>query len=83
MKQFTAYVLMISLSLLMTGTLSAQIMAGDVLNESPLSFIPAEMSYDEFVDMNRRIPIGVGYVAWQYIKDYYYGIKTIEEKRKQ
>ena len=173
----------ICLIFLISSNLSAQIFSGDILNESPLTAIPNDMTYEEFEDMNRRIsvglmlsaipfpgvihsyagekeeakkirrrvgigagialagiilmeekdfpesdyqlytinagednerryekipigidgantqyklkelhrdseglgqflvPIGVGFIAWQYIKDYYYGIKTIEEKR--
>ena len=165
------------------STLSAQGFGGDLLNEAPLSPLPGDMSYEEYVDMNRRVsmglmlsaipcpgmmhsyagdaatarniriktgiglavaiggallseegdfpdsdfqvhvenagqdnerrfemvpvgmdgstvqyearemmressgagmllvPIGLGYVAWQYIRDYYYGVKMIEEKR--
>jgi len=169
--------------LMFFSTLPAQGFGGDLLNEAPLYPLPSEMSYEEYVDMNRRvsvalmlsaipcpgmvhsyagdaatarnirikagiglaaalggillmdegdfpdsdfqvhienagqdnerryemipvgmdgssvqyeareimressgagmllIPIGLGYTAWQYLRDYYYGVKMIEEKR--
>jgi len=39
--------------------LSAQVTGGDLLNEAPLSPIPAEMTFEEYRDMNRRLTVGL------------------------
>lgn len=43
----------------MSGSLSAQVTGGDLLNEAPLSPIPAEMTFEEYRDMNRRLTVGL------------------------
>ena len=35
-----------------------QSFGGDVLNESPLTPVPADMTFEEYRDMNRRLTIG-------------------------
>jgi len=37
----------------------AQVQGGDLLNEAPLTKIPAEMTFEEYQDMNRRLTVGL------------------------
>lgn len=43
--------------------LKAQITGGDLLNEAPLTAVPAEMTFKEYQDMNRRLTIGLALTA--------------------
>ena len=36
---------------------------GDVLNESPLTPVPADMTFEEYRDMNRRLTVGLALTA--------------------
>ena len=36
---------------------------GDVLNESPLMPVPADMTFEEYRDMNRRLTVGLALTA--------------------
>ena len=40
-----------------------QSFGGDVLNESPLTPVPADMTFEEYRDMNRRLTIGLALTA--------------------
>ena len=40
-----------------------QFPGGDVLNESPLTPVPADMTFEEYRDMNRRLTIGLALTA--------------------
>jgi len=42
---------------------SAQVQGGDLLNEAPLMKIPAEMTFEEYRDMNRRLTVGLALAA--------------------
>ncbi|UCH62344.1 MAG: hypothetical protein JSU77_11125 [Fidelibacterota bacterium] len=41
----------------------AQVQGGDLLNEAPLTKVPAEMTFEEYRDMNRRLTIGLALAA--------------------
>ncbi len=41
----------------------AQVQGGDILNEAPLHPLPAEMTYEEYKDMNRRLTVGLALAA--------------------
>ncbi len=43
--------------------LKGQITGGDLLNEAPLTSVPAEMTFKEYQDMNRRLTIGLALSA--------------------
>jgi len=45
----------------LTSSMFSQIQSfgGDLLNESPLTPVPADMTFDEYRDMNRRMTIGL------------------------
>ena len=47
--------------LLLTSSIFAQVQSfgGDLLNESPLSPVPADMTFEEYRDMNRRLTVGL------------------------
>jgi hypothetical protein len=49
--------------LLLISTISAQSFGGDILNESPLTPIPQDMTFEEYRDMNRRLTIGIALSA--------------------
>lgn len=51
--------------LLLASSMCAQIQsfAGDWLNESPLTPIPADMTFEEYRDMNRRLTVGLALAA--------------------
>ena len=49
----------IILMLIFTGNIFPQSLGGDILNESPLTPIPEEMTFEEYRDMNRRLTIGI------------------------
>ncbi len=53
----------ILLSAFTAQPVSAQVQGGDLLNEAPLTKIPAEMTFEEYRDMNRRLTIGLGLAA--------------------
>ncbi|MBA7692581.1 hypothetical protein ES703_101148 [subsurface metagenome] len=53
----------ILLSAFTAQPVSAQVQGGDLLNETPLSKIPAEMTFEEYRDMNRRLTIGLALAA--------------------
>ena len=40
-----------------------QSFGGDVLNESPLTPVPADMTFEEYRDMNRRLTVGLALTA--------------------
>lgn len=42
-----------------SGIVFPQSFGGDILNESPLTPIPEEMTFEEYRDMNRRLTIGI------------------------
>ena len=42
-----------------TILLGQGIPSGDILNETPLYPVPAEMTFEEYQDMNRRLTIGL------------------------
>ncbi|MBC8323358.1 MAG: hypothetical protein H8E70_07305 [Candidatus Marinimicrobia bacterium] len=48
---------------LVTGFVFPQSFGGDILNESPLTPIPEEMTFEEYQDMNRRLTIGIAVTA--------------------
>lgn len=58
---------MIAVSILLSAftaqPVSAQVQGGDLLNEAPLTKIPAEMTFEEYRDMNRRLTIGLALAA--------------------
>ncbi len=56
LKRFT---LILILTTFATTSLSAQGQGGDILNEAPLYKIPTEMTWEEYVDMNRRLTVGL------------------------
>jgi len=53
----------ILLSAFAAQPVSAQVQGGDLLNEAPLTKIPAEMTFEEYRDMNRRLTIGLALAA--------------------
>lgn len=53
----------ILLSAFTAQPVSAQVQGGDLLNEAPLTKIPAEMTFEEYRDMNRRLTIGLALAA--------------------
>ncbi len=53
----------ILLSVFTAQPVSAQVQGGDLLNEAPLIKIPAEMTFEEYRDMNRRLTIGLALAA--------------------
>ena len=46
-------------SSLVTETLHAQSNGGDVLNETPFYVVPADMTFEEYQDANRRLSVGL------------------------
>ncbi len=53
----------ILLSAFTAQPVSAQVQGGDLLNEAPLTKIPAEMTFEEYRDMNRRLTVGLALAA--------------------
>lgn len=51
--------------LLLVNSMVAQIQSfnGDWLNESPLTPVPADMTFEEYRDMNRRLTVGLALAA--------------------
>lgn len=46
-------------SMILMGSIFPQSMGGDILNESPLTPVPEEMTFEEYRDMNRRLTFGM------------------------
>ena len=62
-----------------------QSFGGDVLNESPLTPVPADMTFEEYRDMNRRLTIGLLLTAFPVpglIHDYANEKKTAKRIRR-
>jgi len=60
MKNLKISVLLVSLLLCFSGqVLNGQGFNGDMLNEAPLHYIPGDMTYEEYKDMNRRVSVGL------------------------
>ena len=55
---FTILLILI-ISNLMPETLYAQSNGGDVLNETPFYVVPADMTFEEYEDANRRLSVGL------------------------
>ena len=55
---FTILLILI-ISNLMPETLHAQNFGGDVLNETPFYVVPADMTFEEYQDANRRLSVGL------------------------
>ncbi len=45
--------------IILSSAVYSQSLGGDILNESPLTPIPEEMTFEEYRDMNRRLTIGI------------------------
>ncbi len=44
---------------ILSSAVNSQSLGGDILNESPLTPIPEEMTFEESRDMNRRLTVGI------------------------
>ena len=44
---------------ILSSAVNSQSLGGDILNETPLTPIPEEMTFEEYRDMNRRLTIGI------------------------
>ncbi|MCH7575868.1 MAG: hypothetical protein IIA59_12195 [Candidatus Marinimicrobia bacterium] len=58
-----AGVAMIAASAIFPGAAAGQAVGGDILNEAPLTPVPAEMTFEEYRDMNRRLTVGLALSA--------------------
>jgi len=71
--------------LLLSSFLFPQSSSGDLLNESPLTPIPEEMTFEEYRDMNRRLTLGLLLTAFPVpglIHDYANEKKTAKRIRR-
>ena len=71
--------------LLLSSFLFPQSSSGDLLNEAPLTPIPEEMTFEEYRDMNRRLPMGLLLTAFPVpglIHDYANEKKTAKRIRR-
>ncbi len=44
---------------ILSSAVNSQSLGGDILNETPLTPIPEEMTFEEYRDMNRRLTVGI------------------------
>ena len=59
MNNIFKILLILIISNLMTENLNAQSNGGDVLNEPPFYVVPADMTFEEYEDANRRLSVGL------------------------
>ena len=59
MKQISVMILTFLCANLMPDLLHAQNNGGDVLNETPFYVVPADMTFEEYEDANRRLSVGL------------------------
>lgn len=59
MKQILPMILILLCANLMPGFLYAQNNGGDPLNETPFYVVPADMTFEEYEDANRRLRVGL------------------------
>lgn len=59
MKQISVMILTFLCANLMPELLHAQNNGGDVLNETPFYVVPADMTFEEYEDANRRLSVGL------------------------
>ena len=59
MNNIFKMLLILIISNLMPETLYAQSNGGDVLNETPFYVVPADMTFEEYEDANRRLSVGL------------------------
>ena len=59
MNNIFKILLILIISNLMTENLNAQSNGGDVLNETPFYVVPADMTFEEYEDANRRLSVGL------------------------
>ena len=59
MKQILLVILILLCANLMPDLLYAQKNGGDPLNETPFYVVPADMTFEEYEDANRRLKVGL------------------------
>ena len=59
MKQISVMILILLCANTMPDLLYAQNNGGDPLNETPFYIVPADMTYEEYEDANRRLSVGL------------------------
>jgi len=59
MKQISVMILTFLCANLMPDLLHAQNNGGDALNETPFYVVPADMTFEEYEDANRRLSVGL------------------------